>query len=41
MAAELCNECHARPAGHGHFGWYCAPCAQLPLGHAAPLDAEL
>lgn len=38
-ALELCDSCKARPAGHGHFGLYCAPCADLPYGEAAPADA--
>jgi hypothetical protein len=35
---QPCTECGQRPGGHGHFGFYCAPCAELPYGHAA--DSE-
>lgn len=36
----LCDECHVRPAGHGHFALYCEPCSVLPYGHAAPVDCS-
>lgn len=35
--ASLCIECNARPAGDGHFGAYCTPCAEMPFGTAAAL----
>jgi hypothetical protein len=31
-----CDSCGKRPAGHGHFGLYCAPCSELPYGVSAP-----
>ncbi len=31
---DLCSSCNLRPAGHGHFGLYCAPCAEQPYGPA-------
>lgn len=39
--AELwCLACLGRRNGHGHFGWYCEPCAELPQGRAADLAGE-
>lgn len=29
--AQPCICCTQRPAGHGHFGWYCAKCAEQPV----------
>lgn len=32
---ELCDSCHRRVGGHGHFGLYCLPCSELPYGVVA------
>lgn len=35
LRRQLCDACQKRPLGHGHFGRYCEPCAELPYGQAA------
>lgn len=39
-ATAICASCYGRKAGHGHFGAYCKPCAELPYGQAASLEPE-